>query len=85
MPGVSVTVRWRETLAMRWITRRAYTSSSFVPSTTSSATATAAATSETKRAATNDSTWKVESLSRAATMTIQASRTRTSRNPTASM
>ena len=44
---------------MRWVTRSEYTSSSFVPSTTSSATANAAATSEVSNAAKKESTVNV--------------------------
>ena len=70
---------------MRCVTRREYTSSSLVPRSTSSTTVTAAATSETSSAAKNPSTLKVWSERSAAALTIQASSTRTRRNPTASM
>ena len=70
---------------MRCVTRSEYTSSSFVPSTTSRATAIAAAISAVSSAAKKESTLKVLSERSAASMTISASSTRTSRKPMASM
>ena len=85
IPGASVLTRSPERRAIRWMTRNVKVSSSLVPKSASSATATPDATSATRSAEPNESTEKSPSVMRSAASSMSASSTSTSTNPTRSV